>query len=126
MVFKFCSHKCSDVPALARLMLPLTDVRDVAQAHLKALITDEAQGHRHLVVSESVWMRQIALILYKEFKPQGYSIPTLTVPNFFVYLNSLWQREYQAIVPRLSREHYYTNQRVSECKQKLRLKTIDY
>ena len=111
----FSSHlgSHSSMPAVPRLMFPLTDVRDVAQAHLKALVTDEAQGHRHLVVTESVWMKQVALILHKEFKPQGYSVPTMTVPNFLVYISSLLQREYRAVVPRLGREHFYSNQRVS-------------
>lgn len=101
------------MPAVAKISFATCDVRDVAEAHLKALVTPEAVGNRHVIVTESLWMKQIGQILQKEFKQYGYSVPTMSVPNVMVWLHSLMDRDYRAIVPRLSREYYYSNRRVS-------------
>jgi hypothetical protein len=112
------------VPAVAKIILPICDVRNVAESHLKALVVPEAQNHRHLIVTQSLWMKQVALILQKEFKQYGYSIPTMSAPNVFVWLNSLMDREYKAVVPRLSREYYYANARVSDRQKALSVGSI--
>lgn len=41
----------------------MVDVRDVAQAHINCLDSDAAQGHRHILVGQGLWMREIGAIL---------------------------------------------------------------
>lgn len=103
------------VPAVAKLFLCITDVRDVALAHLKALTNPDAVGNRHIIVSHGMWMKELAQILQKEFKPQGYYIPTMVAPNFIIWLNSLIEKSFKLVVSRLSREYNYDNKRVSDC-----------
>ena len=43
------------------------DVRDVAQAHLKCIEVNEAQGKRFILCHETLWMREIAAILREHF-----------------------------------------------------------
>lgn len=100
------------VPAVAKTYLPICDVRDVAQAHIKALVTKDAAGHRHNVYTDSLWMKQIALILQKEFKPKGFNIPTLVAPNFLVWINSLIDKKYKTVVSRLGKEFKFSNERL--------------
>ncbi|XP_074604727.1 uncharacterized protein LOC141858020 [Brevipalpus obovatus] len=102
------------VPAVAKLCLPICDVRDVAAAHIKALTVPEAAGHRHIVVTTSVWMREIAVILHKEFKPLGYSIPTMVAFNFMVWLSAFVDKTYKLILSRLSREFKFDTKRMTE------------
>lgn len=120
-------------PAVAKLNVCIADVRDVALAHLRAMTVPEAAGKRmllkstlrmqgiklliclksgHLICTSNTWMKDIALILQKEFKPQGYFIPTMVAPNFFVWLNSWIERTYRLVVPRLSRDYRFENTRV--------------
>lgn len=101
-------------PAVAKLCLPICDVRDVSQAHIKALTAPEAAGHRHIIVTDSVWMKDIAMVLHKEFKPLGYSIPTVVAPNFFVWMSSFMDKTYKLVLPRLSRDFKYDTKRMTE------------
>ena len=41
--------------AIPNIKFVLVDVRDVADAHLKAIQNPEAAGHRFALVSESIW-----------------------------------------------------------------------
>jgi len=100
------------VPALAKVSFPICDVRDVALAHIKALVTNEAQGKRHIIYTDSLWMKQVALILQKEFKPKGYHIPTIVAPYFLVWLNSFIDRKFKTVVARLGKEYKFSNERM--------------
>lgn len=100
------------VPAVAKTNFPICDVRDVAQAHIKALVTKEAAGKRHIVYTDSLWMKQIALILQKEFKPKGFHVPTIVAPNFLVWINSLIEKKYKTVVSRLGKELKFSNERL--------------
>lgn len=100
------------VPAVAKLCMPICDVRDVAHAHVKALTVPEAAGHRHVIVTASVWMRDVAMILHKEFKSLGYSVPTMNAPNFVVWLSAFMDKTYKLVLSRLSREYKFDTKRV--------------
>jgi nucleoside-diphosphate-sugar epimerase len=100
-------------PAYPKLNCNVTDVRDVAQAHLIALTLPEAAGKRHLIVNHSVWMKDLAAILQKEFRPKGYFVPSLTAPNFLVRVSSFVDKGARFVAPRLGREVKYDNKRVS-------------
>ncbi|RWS14510.1 putative uncharacterized oxidoreductase-like protein, partial [Dinothrombium tinctorium] len=102
------------VPAVAKLSVNAADVRDVALAHIRALTVPEAAGNRHIIVTSNVMMKDIALILQKEFKPQGYHIPTMVVPNFVVWMNSLLDKSYKLVVPRLGRDYKFETKRMQE------------
>ena len=44
------------MPAIPKLSLACVDVREVAQAHVAALKSDEAQGKRFILVNDTYWM----------------------------------------------------------------------
>ena len=45
-----------------KLNFPVIDVRDVALAHLRAMIIPEAVGHRHILVRDNIWMKDMAQV----------------------------------------------------------------
>jgi hypothetical protein len=49
-------------------MLPISDVRDVAEAHVKAITLDSLKhaNGRYLVSSESLWFSEILKILKED------------------------------------------------------------
>jgi dihydroflavonol-4-reductase len=69
-----------DVPGCPRIAFPLVDVRDVAKAHVLAMLAPPAAGERFLLVSDTAWMKQIAEVL----AAAGYRVPTRELPNFMV------------------------------------------
>lgn len=84
-----------ETPALADIYMPACDVRDVARAHINAMMKSEANSHRHIIVStiESTSMKDWALILDKEFSPKGYKVPTKVAPNFMIKVMSLFDAQ---------------------------------
>ncbi|XP_072034989.1 uncharacterized protein [Amphiura filiformis] len=84
-------------PAMViKVNLPMIDVRDVAEAHVKALTLPEAAGNRHLLCAGNMWWAEMADILSKEFKPQGYNVPSMMAPKFGLKLYSYFNRDTKA------------------------------
>lgn len=61
--------------------ISVVDVRDVVSGHLAAMTSPEAVGKRHILSTQNVWLIDVAEILAKEFKPQGYKISTTAAPE---------------------------------------------
>ncbi|MGH8454042.1 MAG: diaminohydroxyphosphoribosylaminopyrimidine deaminase, partial [Nevskiales bacterium] len=67
-----------------RLEFGVVDVRDVAQAHIKAGYTSSASG-RHIAVSDSITMLGMGKLLMKHFGKR-YHFPRMEMPKFMVWL----------------------------------------
>jgi len=52
----------------------MVDVRDVAEAHLKAIKLDEAKNRRFMLVSRCAWRREMAETLAAEFNSKGWNV----------------------------------------------------
>lgn len=102
------------LPAVPKLNFALVDVRDVAAAHIKAMTLPEAAGNRHLIVNTNMWMKEMAQILAKEFKPQGYGVPTVNCPYFALYLSSVFDKTIKMILPQINKVHKFDNKRMKE------------
>jgi nucleoside-diphosphate-sugar epimerase len=57
----------SKVPGLIKTIMPYVDVRDCAQAHLEALVREEAKYKRIIVTCQSLELKQLAEILKKRY-----------------------------------------------------------
>lgn len=73
-------------PACPDLTYCMVDVRDVAAAHVAAMNTPSAAGHRYLCAIDSVSMRAVAAVLAKDYNPKGYKVPTGNLPNWALKL----------------------------------------
>ncbi|XP_069998756.1 uncharacterized protein [Penaeus vannamei] len=102
-------------PGVPRVQFPICDVRDVAKAHVKALTAPEAVNNRHIICTDSVWVKDIAMAASKEFKPQGYSIPTGQLPYFLCWVAGLFNKGMKNnILPRLGKQLNASNKRMVE------------
>ena len=68
------------------LTFGLVDVRDVADAHVKAGFTPHASG-RHLLLSDTLSMLQIGQILCAHFG-SGYPFPRSEAPKALLWLSA--------------------------------------
>lgn len=66
------------------LRFPIVDVRDVAIAHIKAAMAENAQG-RHILVAGSNSMLEMAQTIRKQFGTK-YALPRWQVPKALVWL----------------------------------------
>mmetsp|Transcript_3778 Transcript_3778/g.3223 ORF Transcript_3778/g.3223 Transcript_3778/m.3223 type:complete len:266 (-) Transcript_3778:411-1208(-) len=54
-------------PAMARIQTPIADVRDVAEVHMKAMESKEANGHRILCLGGAPWFENVIGACRTEF-----------------------------------------------------------
>ncbi|KHJ84037.1 hypothetical protein OESDEN_16254 [Oesophagostomum dentatum] len=58
-------------PASPKACLGAVDVRDVAKAHVEALLRPESDGERILISARSIWFKDMMNWLRKEFRKMG-------------------------------------------------------
>ena len=68
------------------MSLDLCDVRDVAAAHVRALLVPAAAGNRYLVVGHSRPVAEVMAILRKHYAPRGYSVPAFALRKWVLWL----------------------------------------
>lgn len=62
------------IPMYPLVSMPIVDVRDVAEAHLQAILKPEAVGKRYLMVAETMMFGEFAKILSEKYGEE-YKIP---------------------------------------------------
>ena len=79
-----------DVPAIPDIHFACVDVRDVASAHVAAMVTPGVGGRRFICAIEDHSMMDVAVILRDHLEPRGFKVPALKLPSFVVRLMALW------------------------------------
>lgn len=91
------------MPAAPKLSLPSVDVRDVAEAHLRAMLAPEAGGQRYPTSSRSISIFEATKAVgdaVPEFKNQ---MPKREVPDWLVRIGALFNSDARASAPELGR-----------------------
>jgi len=99
-------------PGWPKLGFSFVDVRDVANAHVKALQLSEARGNRFICSNKYLWMSEIALILKKYLKPRGRKIKTWELPDFMVKLVALFDPTVKMLLPELGRKSEFDTSKI--------------
>jgi len=81
------------VPAAPRMGFVLVDVRDVAAAHLAAMIAPSAGGHRFPLGDKSMALIDIANTLRAHFPERAGKLPRLVLPDWLVHLYGLFDSD---------------------------------
>ena len=81
------------LPATARLYFPVIDVRDVAEAHLKAMTSPEAGGRRFPMGDETIAFRDFADIIRRSMPEFDKRLPRFDVPDWVVRLFASFDRD---------------------------------
>lgn len=99
-------------PMLPRVGFPVVDVRDVAQAHLRALERPESAGQRILLADRFLWFRDLADLLRKAYPDRR--IPSRTAPDLLIRALSLFDPTIRAILPSLGLRQEVSAQRARQ------------
>ncbi|HNB54767.1 MAG TPA: hypothetical protein PK530_22660, partial [Anaerolineales bacterium] len=102
------------VPGCLDLNFSVVDVRDVAKAHLVAMVSPNAAGKRFLLYSETVSMQEVARILDRHYRGKGYKIPTMKFPNFVVHVMALFDPAIRLVKRSVGRRVEYSNARLKQ------------
>lgn len=89
------------MPMVPRMNFAIIDVRDVAQAHLKAMTVSEAAGQRFVCSNTNLWFSQIGVLLKSVFGPQGYNVPTSVAPKLMLWVGSIFDGSIKTILPHI-------------------------
>jgi nucleoside-diphosphate-sugar epimerase len=112
-----------ETPLLPRLNMPVVDVRDVALAHMQAMLLPQAAGKRTIVHSGTgMWFEDVAKTLAAEFDPQGYNVPTKLCPNFLLKAMALTDSTFKFAMDLNDKVQIYDNSRM---KSVLKIKPRD-
>jgi nucleoside-diphosphate-sugar epimerase len=100
------------VPAIPDARFPMVDVRDVAAAHVAAMLSREASGQRFICCAEGHAIREVAIILRDEFGPQGFKVPTRKLPRRVLRIVALWDRQARLLMADVGRPADLDNSKI--------------
>jgi len=89
--------------ALPKLGFWVVDVRDLAELHIRAMVTPEAAGQRFIAAGEFMWMAEIAGLLRSRLGQRGTRVPSRTLPNVVVKLLLPFMPQLRGLAPLLGR-----------------------
>ncbi|KAK7478999.1 hypothetical protein BaRGS_00029760, partial [Batillaria attramentaria] len=101
-------------PVLPRMNLAIVDVRDVAQAHVRAMTSPDAAGNRHICNAATMQFAQIGVLLKSVFGPQGYDVPTCVAPDFMIRFASCFDKQARTLLPHIGDFKLFDNTRMRE------------
>jgi len=101
-----------EVPGVARVKIPIVDVRDLAAALSAAMTSPEAAGERYPCCAGILWMREIAQILWEHYQERGYRLPTWQIPDAAIRLAGLVDRRIRLTVPALGWDFGISSERI--------------
>ncbi|HEV7318901.1 MAG TPA: aldehyde reductase [Ensifer sp.] len=96
-------------PALPKFSVPIVDVRDVADAHLRAMVTAGAAGERFLIAGEACSLADVAGVLRRQFPERASKLPKFVLPNWLAGLVSPFDPGLRLIVRELGRDQRISN-----------------
>lgn len=98
--------------AIPKISFGIVDVRDVADLHLRAMISPEANGQRFLALAGDVLsLHDIALMLKHKMGDVAKNVTTKVLPNWLVRIAALFNPLAKNIVPQLGRIKNASNEK---------------
>ncbi|MEV0073311.1 aldehyde reductase [Amycolatopsis sp. NPDC050768] len=97
------------LPGVPRLGYSVTDVRDLADLHLRAMLAPEAAGERFVAVGEFLWLREAAREIRAKLGPDAAKVPTRGLPDFVLRGFALVNAGVREVAPDLGRKNVYTS-----------------
>ncbi len=92
------------LPALPDYALPIVDVRDVADLHLRAMTDPAAVGERFIAGADAPKMAEIARILKTHFPAYARKVPGTIMPHWLTRLAAIFIPAARLVVPELGRD----------------------
>jgi dihydroflavonol-4-reductase len=99
------------IPAVPRIGFGVVDVRDVADAHVRAMTAPGAAGERFLTVEKFLWFSEVAAILRENFPSHTGKIPKGVMPDWLLGLAAVFNPPLKQVLPELGRERQVSNEK---------------
>jgi nucleoside-diphosphate-sugar epimerase len=77
-------------PGVPRIGFYIVDVRDLADLHIRAMVSPDAAGQRFIAAGDFMWMKDIATTLRSALGADAGKVPTRALPDFVVRFLALF------------------------------------
>jgi dihydroflavonol-4-reductase len=104
----------NDYPGMPKIMMPIVDVRETAQAHLLAIKKPEAANKRFILSNETIWFQRVAQVLNDHFSAQGYKLRTGELNYCSITIGALFIPELKLIKPMWGINQHFDNSQSRE------------
>ncbi len=101
-------------PAAPKISFPVCDVRDVALAHVEAMLRPAAANQRFIVANGEVRLFDLGQRLADVCPDLANKAPRYELPDLAVRALALFDRRLRTIVPELGRERVWSNARTRD------------
>ena len=89
------------MPGIPNLGFNYVDVRDVADLHLRAMLSPAAVGQRFIASSEFLWYGEVAALLRERLGDCASKVPTWRLPDIVVRSVAIVDRRLSVVVGNL-------------------------
>lgn len=93
-------------PAMPRLGFNITDVRDLAELHIRAMETPEAAGERFIAMGDSLWYKEMAAALKARLGEKAAKVPMRGMPD--LAFKAMASPQMKALLPLLGRTQKFS------------------
>lgn len=93
-----------EAPGAPRLGWAVVDVRDVADLHVRALMSDRSDGQRYIASNGFVWMAEMASVLREACPERAARIPKGKIPDLVLRAIGLFDPAVRSLLPDLGRQ----------------------
>ena len=100
------------MPGYPRIHQAIVDVRDVAAAHIEAMLRPEAAGERFIVSDEALWLSEIGAVLAMAYPDRN--LPDAEIPDEQIKLAAEANPALKSLLPNLGRRRPYNNAKARE------------
>lgn len=95
-------------PAMPRLAFNITDVRDLADLHIRAMESAAADGERFIVMGDALWYHEMAEALRAGLGEAAAKVPTAKMPDLVFKGLAAVQPQMKALLPLLGRTQKFS------------------
>jgi dihydroflavonol-4-reductase len=89
------------VPALPRISFAVVDIRDVAEAHLRAMTDPAAGGQRFPMAERTMFMAEVTAILRDGVPERAAKLPRFAMPDWGMRLYGLFDKDVRGLINEL-------------------------
>ncbi|GHO80163.1 dihydroflavonol-4-reductase [Ktedonobacter sp. SOSP1-85] len=100
------------MPAVPDLSFGVADVRDVADAHIRAMTNPNVAGERFIVTSDKMMsFYDMAVALKKGLGEKATKVSTKRLPNWLVKVGSLFNTRFKQLAPQVGKRKLISNEK---------------
>ena len=91
------------IPVTPKVHFGYVDVRDVAAAHITAMLNNQTDGERIIVSEKTLWMDEVATIL----RDAGFDkAPSKVMPKWAMQIMSIFKKDLKFIIPLINKKRH--------------------